>query len=76
MYIICILHICIDFEATLECLDRFNPNMYAPRRPSRQGNWGTALVGGLVTIAFVQLLNTFLRDCPFTDGIPVLVTTV
>eukprot|EP00277_Geminigera_cryophila_P040081 CAMPEP_0173112566 /NCGR_PEP_ID=MMETSP1102-20130122/46147_1 /TAXON_ID=49646 /ORGANISM="Geminigera sp., Strain Caron Lab Isolate" /LENGTH=701 /DNA_ID=CAMNT_0014013767 /DNA_START=108 /DNA_END=2213 /DNA_ORIENTATION=- len=63
----------ISFEATIECLDRLRPDVDAPRRPCRQGNWGTALVAGAVTISVAQLLNTFLRDCPFLFGVPALV---
>lgn len=60
----------IHLEATIECLDRMRPDVFAPRRPCKQGNWGTALVAGAVTISLAQLLNTFLRDCPFALGIP------
>lgn len=60
----------IHLEATIECLDRLRPDVFAPRRPCKQGNWGTALVAGTVTISLAQLLNTFLRDCPFDLGIP------
>jgi hypothetical protein len=60
----------IHLEATIECLDRLRPDVYAPRRVNKQGNWGTALVAGSVTISLAQLLNTFLRDCPFALGIP------
>lgn len=60
----------IHLEATIECLDRLRPDVFAPRRPCKQGNWGTALVAGTVTISLAQLLNTFLRDCPFDLGVP------
>ena len=65
----------IHLEATIECLDRLRPDVFAPKRPCKQGNWGTALVAGAVTISLAQLLNTFLRDCPFNAGIPGIVTT-
>jgi uncharacterized membrane protein YjfL (UPF0719 family) len=60
----------INLEATIECLDRLRPDIWVPARPCKQGNWGTALVAGTVTISLAQLLNTFLRDCPFNMGIP------
>ena len=62
----------ISLEATIECLDRLRPDVFHPRRPSSQGNWGTALVAGAVTISLAQLLNTFLRDCPFDLGVPII----
>ena len=37
-----------------------------------QGNWGVALVAGLISISFANLLNTFLRDCVFLFGVPTL----
>jgi len=60
----------IHLEATIECLDRLRPDVFVPARPCKQGNWGTAMVAGTVTISLAQLLNTFLRDCPFNVGIP------
>jgi len=60
----------IHLEGSIECLDRLRPDIVVPARPSKQGNWGTALVAGTVTISLAQLLNTFLRDCPFNVGIP------
>jgi hypothetical protein len=39
-----------------------------------QGNWGVALVAGVISISFANLLNTFLRDCVFLFGVPTLST--